>query len=340
MNESEARKILGVDNDATEEQIKKAFKKKAAKLHPDVNKADNAKDKFKEVNEAHQILTTGRSFGPTNHNDSNGSTGAWGAPFDMNDFIRQHAAGFGGFGYQPHQQRKTIRGETKHLNLTISFRDSVLGCQRQISYKRNAKCEKCDGEGQKQKLTDCKVCNGTGWVTKTSGMFISKSSCHACHGKIDFESCIPCNGRGVNNVEMNVSVNIPAGVSENKNILRLQNIGDYNGSGIFGDQYTDVLLTIKVSPHNSLHLEDNDVVCEKEISLLDAIQGATIPVPTIDGFQMIDIIPLSKNKDEVIIPNLGVNKTGNQRVRLNVSYPENIDALVELLKNTIVSKEN
>ena len=107
-----------------------------------------------------------------------------------------------------------------------------------------------------------------------------------------------------------------------------------------GDQYTDVLLTIKVSPHNSLHLEDNDVVCEKEISLLDAIQGATVPVPTIDGFQMIDIIPLSKNKDEVIIPNLGVNKTGNQRVRLNVSYPDNIDALVELLKNTIVSKEN
>jgi molecular chaperone DnaJ len=216
------------------------------------------------------------------------------------------------------------------LQTVISFKDSVLGCNQELKFNRQSKCVDCDGQGSQLLNNGCQLCGGKGTLTMQRGNMIFTQTCNKCHGNSQTENCNKCNASGFIDVETSVSVNIPGGIL-NKTVLRMGGMGNYAG-GIMGlDQYTDAHLHIHVTPDDQLSLLGGDVISNLEISLLEALQGSKKVVKTILGESQIDIKPMSRNKDEVIISQMGVNRVGNQRIILDVKYPKDISKLIGVL---------
>ena len=301
MNKAEALKILGLSEGASETDIKKAFKKQAAAHHPDVNKEEDATEKFKIINEAHQYLQSGvedHNFNPF-HSDM--------------------------------QPRQRIVLEQIHLTTTISFKESVLGCKKDIKYNRKNKCNECDGRGAFLIHNGCNKCNGSGQISRRQGNMQFSMTCDLCHGRMKTEKCKKCTS-GLIDSESSVQVSVPGGI-QNGNTLRLQGMGHFLGSTnhIFMnmEQFSDVYLSVNVIQDPILKIVDNDVICPLSISLSEAVKGCTKTVSTIIDNKEIKIPIKSRHKDEIVIPSYGVNRKGNQRVILNVEYPDNIDELIE-----------
>lgn len=321
MNLNEAYAALGLTEGASKEEAKKAFRKLAAKHHPD--KAGGNEAEFKKVNEAYQFIETGKDFGPTQRPQQSSSNYGGGYAVNIEDLIRQATGG--------HRQRQYV-AEDKKINISISFRESVIGCQKQLSYKRKLKCNKCDGAGYCKLNNGCTICGGSGTIRQQRGNFIMEASCNACGGMQKIETCMDCNEKGYNESDVSISANIPPGVKEGRNILRLQGVGDYAGSIFGSDQYASVLLHITVDKANGLRLEENDVVTDCTITLLEALEGTKKFVQTIDGIKEIEIPTFTKNKDEILCPNLGVSRVGCERVIIQVEYPTYLQPLIDALK--------
>ena len=219
MKLSEAYKELEISEKSTPEEAKKAFKKLAAKFHPDVNKDPSSESRFKKINEAYQCVQDGRS----------------------NEREMQS-------GWNPFHRQQVIELENINLYLNIDFKESVLGCKKEIKYSRQAKCQSCNGDGEIKLNNGCKKCNGTGQTTLKQGGMIFMTTCHECAGRSNTESCKNCNASGSTNNDLTMQVSIPAGII-NGNVLRLQGMGNYAGSvmGVM-DQYTDAHCHIKVEP--------------------------------------------------------------------------------------------
>lgn len=318
---------LGIAEGASKEDAKKAFRKLASKYHPD--KKDGDEVKFKAVNEAYQLIDTGKDFGPTNRPQPNQSYGPAGHDFiDIEDLIRQTHGG------SPFTRRRQARQVTeRHLNSTISFKESILGCQRELNYKRAAKCVACDGNGMKTVSNGCATCGGTGFLHTMRGHFHMQSSCPTCHGMQKMESCVDCKETGTLEAEVKVQVNIPPGVSSEKNILHLRAMGDFVGSGFGADQYMDAQLHVTVEPQKGLKLVGMDVVTECDITLLQALEGTKVVIDTIDGPKEIPLKAGIKNSDEVVLPKLGIDRKGSERVIVHVQYPTYLEPVIEALKN-------
>lgn len=317
---------LGLEDGASKEDAKKAFRKLASKYHPD--KKDGDETKFKAVNEAYQLIETGKDFGPTKPQPNQGYGHAAQDFIDIEDLIRQSHGG------SPFTRRRQARTVTeRHLNVTISFKESILGCQRQLNYKRAAKCAACDGNGMKMVSNGCATCGGTGFLNSIRGNFHMRSSCPTCHGMQKMESCVDCKEVGTQEAEVTVQVNIPAGVSTEKNILHLRAMGDFVGSGFGMDQYMDAQLHVTIEPQKNLKLVGNDVVTECDITLLQALEGTKVVVDTIDGPKEITLSSGIKNSDEVVIPQLGIDRRGSERVIVHVQYPTYLKPVIEALKN-------
>lgn len=310
MKLSEAYSILELQEDATPEQAKKQYRNLSKKYHPDVNKDPDAENKFKLINEAYQCVQNGKGSDPE----------------PMHNPFSDFGFGFGNFNHR----RQEV--EPIEIHTTISFKESVLGCKRDIKFSRKIKCKDCNGKGRININNGCDKCGGSGQIAGRQGMMMFLRTCDKCGGRVQVKSCDKCSS-GTVDAESSVQVSIPGGVMDN-NVLRLNGMGHYVGSimGI-GEQYTDAFLVISVTPELNLTLEDNDVVSHLNISLLEALSGCNRLVKTVLGEQEIQVKPQSKHKDEVIIPNVGVNKQGNQRVILNVEYPKNISKLIDSLKD-------
>ncbi len=304
MNLKEAYSILEIPQSATPEEAKKRYKELTKKYHPDVNKEAGAEDKFKKINEAYSVVT-GKSepAQPQGH------------PFDP----------FGGM-----RQQKFRVHEVIELNATISFKDSVLGCKQDLKYNRKSKCPNCNGHGQYTLNNGCDKCGGRGQVVIRQGSMVMIQACDKCYGRVQTQSCADCKADGTMDSEASITVTIPGGV-QNGNILRLGGMGNYVGNMLGFDQHTDVHLHLKVTPEPGLRLDGADVIADLQVSLLEALRGCKKTVKTIMGDKDITIDPQSKNKDEVTIPRLGVNRTGNQKVVLNVTYPKDIGGLIDFL---------
>jgi molecular chaperone DnaJ len=305
MRLSEAYDILSLPQTANLEDCKQRYKLLAKQYHPDLNKDPSASDRMKEINEAYQCIQNGKG----NEREASQPHNPW-----------------GGF----HRQQ-TIQLEHIQVNLTIDFKESVLGCKKEIKYARTSKCAACDGHGQVKLDNGCLECKGRGQITKQHHGMIMVSTCPKCHGKSNLANCSTCQGEGTTHADTSVQVSVPAGILDG-NTLRLQNMGNYAGSimGIM-EQHTDVLCTITVIPEVGLSIEGKSVITTLPISLLDAIKGCHRQVKTIFGEREIIIPPASRNKEEVIVPRCGVSGTGDQRVILDVQYPANIDKLVNSL---------
>lgn len=310
MNLSEAYKTLELSESATPEEAKKQYRTLTKTWHPDVNKSPDAEKKFKSINEAYECVKNGKGNDPPQYN---------------------HAQGHGWpFGRQQPQQ--VIQLENVELNVIIDFKESVLGCKKEIKYSRKSKCTNCDGTGEIQLDNGCSKCKGKGQTTFTQRGMTFVSTCNMCRGQSKTEDCKICKTKGMVNTDISIHVSIPAGIM-NGNALRLQGMGNYAGSVMgFMDQYTDAFCHVAVNPDPFLHIEGKNVICPLVIDLLEAIKGCNKIVKTIHGDQEISIPPQSRNREEVIIPNCGVAGTGDQKVVLDVKYPEDTNKLINILE--------
>ncbi len=354
MNIREAIKIMEISSEKiSKEELKSKYKELAKKYHPDVYKEDP--NKFKTINEAYQFIQAFKD-GKIQQNPFSGAgpfrkSGYGGLQdFDISDLwdiINQQQSStysthtsvnteyqYDFWGVNNSKERSTrINHPEPKINISLSFKESVIGCEKEICYERYIACNDCNGKTLKNIPNDCKECNGFGVISKTNGILTHQESCKSCFGKgVRQEKCKSCTD-GCNKTNFQAKVRIPPGVLDG-NILRLQGVGNFNNNifGAFG--YNNANIIISVEKHPKFKIENNDVVETMHISLLDAIKGKSIDVETVYSNLNINISPLTKNNDEIVIANCGVNNTGgSHRIKLKVDYPDDISSLVEFLES-------
>jgi molecular chaperone DnaJ len=326
MNISEAYKLLEINQNCSDDELKAQYKNLDKLYHPDIYKTDP--NKFKEINAAYQMICDHRENPHKNNPFAGGRS-----PFttvNISDIFSQ-------FGFDQDNSAQ-FNHRPPIVDIRLSFKESVIGATKKINFKRYTKCNDCGGKGLDRKKNGCDQCDGFGRVIKVQGPMHFSSSCTKCYGKnVKTSKCGHCAGKGCLSVDMEENINIPPGIHDGIQ-LRAPTIGHFVGNNPFGgDQYGHVDIRVKVDKDNFLILEDRDVILNIKISLLDVLTGVEKEVNTINGFERIKIKPLSKNKDEVIIKDGGVpampgHKAGVQRVILNVEYPTDPTNLIKALK--------
>ena len=341
--------VLGVSKGASEDEIKKAYKKLARKYHPDMNPGDKeAEEKFKEVNEANEVLSDPEKkarydqFGfagvDPGYGAGTGAGGAYGGAggFDFGDLGDIFGSFFGG-GFGGGQRRNPNapqRGESIRASVSVTFTEAAFGCEKEINVERSEQCPTCKGSGCAEGTTPevCSVCHGTGSVQTRRqtpmGVFASTSPCSKCGGtgRIIHQPCPDCHGQGRVRKRRAIKVNIPAGIDDGQTIsLRGQGHAGKNG-GPNGD----LLITIMVQPHEIFRREGTSVFCEAPITYAQAVLGGTLEIPTIDGKVKYDI-PEGTQTGSVFrlrgkgIPALNGRGRGDQYVTVNIETPKNLN---------------
>ncbi len=331
--------VLGVQKGASDEEIKKAFRRQSKKYHPDLNPGDkNAEEKFKEVNEAYQVLSDPEKkanydrFGHVGVDPNFGGGGFNGAGFDFGDIFDMFG-GFGGFGGGRRNGPK--RGADIRQAVEISFEEAAFGCKRSLNVTTQEKCEACGGTGAKKgtTVTTCSNCRGTGRVQTQQrtilGYMTTETVCPTCHGegKIIKEPCRECRGTGNVRKNKTIEVQIPAGI-DNGQTIQLSGKGE---AGSRGGQSGDLLLTVRVRPHEIFRREGNNVLIDMPITFVQAALGATLKVPTLDGPVELTIPEGTQSASRFRmkgkgIPYLRSKSRGDQYVTVNVEVPRNLTA--------------
>jgi len=335
MNIDEAYKIIGVDKTASNEDLKIKYKSLAKQYHPDINKNDP--NKFKNINEAYDLIKDYRS-NPDKYNKQQTFSGGF-RRVDIDGFSVNFDDFFTNAGVQnPEKEKaKTFSYGPLNTSATISFKESVIGANKEITYKKYVKCTHCNAKGSQTSGNGCQSCNGFGRILSNNKGMVFTKVCTKCYGKdIKVQPCIPCNSVGVSEIDANVTIHIPPGTANNST-LRLRAGGHYLGGNMFGDALSDVYVFVNVIPEEGLSLEGQHVVSCLKLTLLEALTGCNKEVKTIYDTQRIEVPAKSKNKDEIHLHGKGVVSTGGvQRVIFDVEYPSDTDALIKYLKN----KEN
>ena len=338
--------VLGVSKGASEDEIKRAYKKLARKYHPDMNPGDKeAEEKFKEVNEANEVLSNPEKkakydqfgFAGVDPNYGAGQGGYGGAGgFDFGDlgdiFGSFFGGGFGGGGRR--NPNAPQRGESIRASLSVDFTEAAFGCEKSITIDRSEQCPTCKGKGCAPGTTPevCTQCHGTGTVTQAQrtpfGMMQSQTVCPKCRGKgqIIHQPCPDCRGAGAVRKRRTIQVNIPAGI-DNGQTISLRGQGH---SGKNGGPAGDLLITVMVRPHEIFRRDGTAVFCEAPITFTQAVLGGTLEIPTIDGKVKYDI-PEGTQTGTVFrlrgkgIPVLNGRGRGDQYVTVNIETPRNLN---------------
>lgn len=264
--------ILGVDRNATQDEIKKSYRNLSKKYHPDLNKEPEAEAMFKEISGAYEILSDNEKksnydrFGTSDKQSNPFSHG-----FDFGDVFSQFSDIFGSRG-NPFQRRQN-RGGDLRIKVSLTIEEIIKGSERNIKYKRLDKCTPCDGKGGSD-MTSCHNCNGSGRQVITQntmfGQIRQEVECAQCSGfgSIILNKCTVCNGQGTNIKDENVKVDIPAGVSNGMQ-LNLEGYGNSVKNGINGDLH----VLIDEIRSNIYRRENNNIIMDKEISIIESILG-------------------------------------------------------------------
>jgi molecular chaperone DnaJ len=332
--------ILGVDRNATDTDLKKAYRKLALQYHPDRNPDDKgAENKFKEINEAYSCLSDPQKKG---HYDQFGTAegaggGAGGGGFggqgfgDFGDIFEDVFGNiFGGGGFGGGRTRPT-KGQDLRYDLEINLKDAVFGTEKGIKIPRWEDCSTCSGTGAKPgtEPTVCPTCQGTGQTKLQQGFFTIARTCSNCRGegKIISDPCTKCDGQGKTRRERTVSLKIPAGVDTG---VRLRVTGEGEG-GSNGGPPGDLYVIMNVAPHPFFKRKGNDLLCEVPISFVQAAMGGEIEVPTIDGKESIRV-PSGTPSGKVFhlrgkgVPRLQGYGKGDQYVSVFVDVPKKLSA--------------
>lgn len=325
--------ILGVSRDATDEEIRKAFRKLAFKYHPDHNHQEGAEARFKEVNEAYQVLSDPNRRASYDR-FGYGAEGLFGQGFEGFDF-----GGLGDifdafFGGTTTTRQAPRRGADLYQHLTISFAEAVFGAEKEVKITRTENCSRCHGTGTKpdSQPIRCPNCNGSGQVKRMHqsifGRFTNIATCPQCHGegRVITDPCPNCHGSGKEKQPRLISVNIPAGIDDGFQI-RLSGEGEV---GSRGGSSGNLYIIISVEPHEFFVREDDHILYELPVNFTQAALGAEVEIPTLEGQTKLKIPAGSQSGDVFRLKDKGVphvhgNRRGDQLVILSVVIPEKLN---------------
>ncbi len=343
--------VLGVSRNSSDEEIKKAFRKLALEYHPDRNKNEGAAERFKEINEAYQVLTDSekRSTYDRFGHAGLGQNGAQG--FDGFDTFGGFGDIFDAFfgGTSTRSRSSARRGGDLQYSLTVEFEEAVFGNERPIDVRRTEICSRCNGSRSEPDSSPetCPECSGAGEVRRSHqsifGQFMQVTTCERCRGegRVISDPCTNCDGVGRERQERRLVVSIPAGI-ENGTQLRLTGEGE---PGSRGGRSGDLYVSIRIKPHPYFKRAGDDIVHIHRINVAQAALGAKIVVPTLEGdieievphgTQTGDVVPLKGRG----VPHLGArNRRGDQLVTMVVETPRSLSdeqrALLEALSSTM-----
>lgn len=339
--------LLGVDRNADETELKRAYRKMAMKYHPDRNPDDKeAEQKFKEVNEAYEVLSDKEKrnlydqFGHAGVNQNMGGGGYGGAGFGgFEDIINEmfgggFGGGFGGFGGGSSRRQGPRKGKDIRVDITLTFEQAAFGKKQSIEFYRTEECPTCHGDGAEPgtDVHTCSKCNGSGEMRVAQrslfGETISVRACDACHGrgKTFDQPCHTCKGKGRVKKKKTIEVDIPAGVFNGAQ-MSLRAEGDL---GHKGGPRGDVMVVIRVQAHESFQRDGNDIFLEMPISYTQAVLGAEVDVPTLDGKVQFKIPAGTPSGKQFRLKGKGVPVLngygrGDQYVRVFVEVPKNLN---------------
>lgn len=358
--------ILGVGKSASQDEIKKAYRKLAHQYHPDKQGGDEAK--FKEINEAYSVLSDGTKrsqydqFGQTFNGAGSGGGAGFGG-FDFGNFSGQQGGfhfdfgGSGGFedlfsemfggGGRSGARTRSRSGADIHVDVEISFEEMATGVSQDIPLRKSSTCEVCHGSGGRpgSEQKTCSTCQGSGQVRRAVrsilGVFSQVEVCETCQGrgKVYTESCNHCHGKGRFTTDQKIRVDIPAGIQSGQAI----SLSGQGEAGDIGAPAGDLLITVRVKPHTSFERKGDDVFSSAEISFARAALGDTLSIATLEGSVKIKV-PAGTQSGELFrirdkgIPHLGKRGQGDHFVRVKVVTPTKLSRaqkkLLEQLKET------
>jgi molecular chaperone DnaJ len=327
--------VLGVGRDASEADIKKAFRRLARELHPDVNQEPDAEERFKEAAEAYEVLSDAER---RQTYDAYGREGLRSGGFDpgagfgsIDDILQAFFGGGAGFGFGGGARR--AGGGDLAATVEVELADVATGIQREISYEAVAACEHCHGNGAEPgtPISTCETCGGAGelrQVTRTPfGQMVRSALCETCGGagKVPETPCETCGGSGRTRQSKTSAIEVPAGIEDGQR-MRIAGAGHAGEAGApSGDLYVEV----RVAEDDRFRRDGNDLVSVVSIPATEAMLGTIVTVPTLEGEKEIEVEPGTQPGHEQTIrgaglPRLGSRRRGNQRVILNVVVPANL----------------
>ena len=336
--------VLGIAKGASPDEIKKAYRRLARKYHPDVSEEADAENKFKEVNEAYEVLSDEQKrnlydrFGHAGVSGT-GSGGFGGFDFgvgrDPFEIFEEVFGSFGGFGRSGRRQggRRPQRGSDLRYDLVLEFEEAVFGVEKEIEGPRRESCTTCSGNGSEPGTSPirCPECNGTGEIRRQAGFFINISTCPRCtgSGEIITSPCKTCQGKGQIVNTRRLSVKIPGGV-DNGTQIRLSGEGE---SGVYGGPPGNLYVVVNVKDHPYFRRMDDNIHLELAINVTQAALGDEVEVPTLDGKELMTIPAGTQTGESIRLRNKGVprlrrdgtsSKRGDQVVTIQVRTPTNL----------------
>lgn len=332
-NKRDYYEVLGVGRDATDEEIRKAFRKLAFKYHPDHNHEDKTGEKFKEINEAYEVLSDPdkrAAYDRFGHGGAESFFGRGFEGFDFGGFGDIFDAFFGGAAAARHGPQ---RGNHLRYRMTINFEEAALGCEKEINITRTEHCSMCQGTGSKpgSSPSRCPNCNGSGQVRRVHeslfGRFAQTAPCPQCHGegRIITEPCPQCRGRGQEKRKRSIVVNIPAGV-DNGAQIRLSGEGE---AGRRGGAAGDIYISLSVREHELFTRHNYDLLYELPINFAQAALGTEVEVPTLNGQAKLKI-PAGAQTGQIFrlkgqgVPHLRGGGRGDHLITLFVATPDSL----------------
>ena len=360
MSNRDYYEILGVGKGASDDEIKAAFRKLARQYHPDVSKEEHAEEKFKEINEAYGVLSDKDKRGRYDRFGKEGLGGMGGFQHDYStDFGDLFEEILGGFGFSSgrRQSRKSPRrGRDLQMQVSLTFEEAVFGVDKEIEFQREETCSRCSGSGAEPGTSPvkCATCNGQGEVRQVRqtflGQMVQTAVCPACSGRGETISspCKTCRGAGLERKNVKKKVTIPAGVDVGTQI-RLTGEG---GPGAFGGPNGSLFVVLDVKPHQFFKRRENDIVLNLDINVAQAVLGADILVPTIDGDEKLKI-PAGTQPGKIFhlkgkgVQHVRSKNRGDQMVIVNVAVPSKLtkeqrelfEKLAESLGTTVKPQE-